>query len=77
VGIFGPREGTNSKQHHTRLQGNWDLAPEPEALVGKMGPSEQFKEVSIPGIPDLEDEKRNTSFYDHVGESAGETSDEE
>jgi hypothetical protein len=42
-----------------------------------MGPSEQFKEVSIPGIPDLEDEKRNTSFYDHVGESAGETSDEE
>jgi hypothetical protein len=48
-----------------------------EALARKMGTSKQFKEVSIPGILDLEDDKRSRSFYDHIGESAGETSVEE
>jgi hypothetical protein len=41
-----------------------------------MGLFEQFKEVSIPGILDLEDHRRNQIFYDRIREPTGETLDD-
>jgi hypothetical protein len=54
--------------------GIWSLNP--KARAGKMGLFEQFKEVSIPGILDLEDHRRNQIFYDRIREPTGETLDD-
>jgi hypothetical protein len=40
-----------------------------------MGPSELFHNVSLPGIPDLADDRSHPTFYDDMAASNGDTSD--
>jgi hypothetical protein len=55
--------------------GIWPLSP--QALAGKMGPSELFHNVSLPGIHDFADDRSHPTFYDEMAESDGDKSDGE
>jgi hypothetical protein len=47
-----------------------------EAVVGKMGPFEQFHNISLPGLEDMEDDQRHPAFYKGLVDSDNECSDD-
>ena len=61
-------------KHGFKGTGIWPLNY--EAVVGKMGPSEQFQDFVIPGLADVDDNHRHPTFYDSMQEFDCESSDD-